>query len=78
MDKENKKITRVILCGGGANLKGMVPYLAKKINQDFDEGDPWSNLNFSGNLPPISREKSVGYATVVGLAIRSLEDEYKA
>ncbi|MFZ5981966.1 MAG: type IV pilus assembly protein PilM, partial [Patescibacteria group bacterium] len=74
MDKGNKNITRVILCGGGANLKGMVPYLAKKIDKDFEEGDPWLNLNFSGNLPPISKEESTGYATVVGLAIRSLED----
>jgi type IV pilus assembly protein PilM len=79
MDKANKEVGKIILCGGGANLKGIIPYLTKKINKEIEEGDPWVNLNLGSNLPPISREKSAGYATVVGLAIRGAErDEYQA
>lgn len=70
--KENAKIERIILCGGGANLKGLIPYLTKRLGKEVDLGDPWINLKLGNNLPIINKKDSVRYATVVGLALRGL------
>jgi type IV pilus assembly protein PilM len=73
--KNNLEIKRVILSGGGSNMKGLVPYLVKKINKDVEEGDPWVNLDLGEELPSINKKKSAGFATVVGLALRGIEYE---
>lgn len=69
---ENAKIERIILCGGGANLRGLIPYLTKKLGKEVNMGDPWINLKLGNNLPIINKKDSVRYATVVGLALRGL------
>lgn len=71
--KINSEIERIILCGGGANLRGLISYLTKRLQKEVDLGDPWVNLNFGNNLPLISKEDSVRYSTVVGLALRGLK-----
>jgi type IV pilus assembly protein PilM len=63
------KVGKIIICGG-ANLKGLVPYLAKRLRQKIYIGDPWVNLNFGERLPIINREKSLQFANAIGLAIR--------
>ena len=70
--KERAKTERIILCGGGGNLRGLIPYLAKKLNKEVELGNPWINLQLGNNLPIISKKDSVRYATVVGLAMRGL------
>jgi len=69
---EAEKIEKIILCGGGANLKGLVPYLSKRLSKNIEIGNAWSNLNFGKNLPIINKESSVRYPTVIGLALRGL------
>ncbi len=73
-DGENK-IKKIILSGGGANLKGLIPYLSTKLNKEIEGGDPWINLGLNEKLPPISRENSISYSTVIGLAISATEYE---
>lgn len=63
-------ITKVILCGGGSNMKGMAQYLNQRIGKDVFLGNPWVNLNLGSDLPPIDKDTSVRYATAVGLALR--------
>ena len=72
MSKENAEIEKVILCGGGANLRGLIPYLTKKLGKEVELGDPWVNLKLGNTLPIINKENSVRYATVVGLALRGI------
>jgi len=72
ISKEKAKIERIILCGGGANLKGLIPYLTKRLGREVELGDPWINLRLGNNLPIINKKNSVRYATVVGLAMRGL------
>ena len=72
MNKEHAEIGKIILCGGGANLKGLIPYLTQRLGKEVDLGDPWVNLNFGKNLPVINKNNSVRYATVVGLALRGI------
>lgn len=73
--KTQSDIEKIILCGGGANLKGIVPYLTKRLNREIAIGDPWINVNFGKNLPAINKESSAHYSTAIGLAMGSLNYE---
>lgn len=63
------KVNKIIICGG-ANLRGLVPYLAKRLQHKIYIGDPWVNLDFGERLPIIEREKSLQFTTAIGLAMR--------
>lgn len=68
---ENSKIDKVVLCGGGANLKGLAEYMSEKIGKQVEIGNPWINLTTETGSPIIiNKENSVRYATAVGLAMR--------
>jgi len=67
----------VIFCGGGSNMKGLLPFFSRRLRQNIEFGNPWVNLRLGGSVPPISREQSVQYSTVIGLALRGL-DEYES
>lgn len=71
----SKSIDSIVLCGGGSNMKGLLPYLTKRLNQSIEFGNPWVNVHLGRMLPPIDRGHSVQYSTVIGLALRGL-DEY--
>jgi type IV pilus assembly protein PilM len=73
---KNKKLKKVMLCGGSTNLKGLVTYLEIKL-KDFEvsQGNPWENTRFTRELPPISKEEAQSYVTAIGLALRSVKDE---
>ncbi len=73
----SEKIDSVVLCGGGANTQGMLPYLSKRLKQHMEFGDPWVNVHLGDTLPPIERKRSVQYSTAIGLALRAL-DEYES
>ena len=70
--KYSKSINKIILCGGGANTKGLVPYLSKRLKRDVEIGDPWINFmtKEKKNIPIISKEESIQYSTAIGLAIK--------
>ncbi len=71
-DKE-RRIEKVILTGGSANLKGLPEYLSECLGIPTVRGDVWSNA-FSTDLyiPPIDKKHSYGYATAVGLALKNV------
>jgi type IV pilus assembly protein PilM len=66
---EASKIEKIILCGGGANLNGLISYLAEKLGKEVQLGNPLVNLKIDKKTPIINRENSVRYCTVVGLAL---------
>ncbi len=71
---QGQSLQRVMLCGGGAKLKGLVPALKIILKEDVVLGDPWVNIwSTQGKyLPEISRKDSLSYATAIGLALRGL------
>lgn len=75
MSKKSQKVKRIILCGGGANMKGLAEYVSNRIKSDVVMGTPWVNVNLGNNLPIIKKDESVRYATVIGLAIHALNYE---
>jgi len=72
----SENIDSIILCGGGANMQGLVPYLSRRLGRLVEFGNPWVNINLGTQIPLINRNNSVQYSTAIGLALRGL-DEYE-
>lgn len=73
--KYSKSIDKIIICGGGANTKGIVPYLSKKLGRTIEFGNPWINMKIGKELPAIEKSQSVQYSTAIGLALKGLHYE---
>ena len=71
------KIEKIILCGRGANLKGMGDFLSFELKMPVETGNPWVNIlpEPLRELPEISYEDSLGYTTALGLALRGARGE---
>lgn len=74
-EKKELKISKVILTGGGANLKGLNSYLSINLQETIEQSNSWINIKFKNDIPPISREDSQGFSTVIGLALRAQDYE---
>ncbi|MDQ5961412.1 MAG: Type pilus assembly protein PilM, partial [Patescibacteria group bacterium] len=75
----SSQVDSILLCGGGANMKGLIPYLTWKLGNLVELGDPWVNVKMGENIPPINLDRSVQYSTAIGLAIPNIEEyEYLA
>jgi type IV pilus assembly protein PilM len=72
-DTDNEKhnqINHIILCGGDANLAGLSEYLELSMKIKVENANVWVNiLNTENSIPEMTFEESLGYATVLGLAL---------
>lgn len=69
-----RKIEKLILCGGEANLKGLSDYLARSMRVKVELADVWINVPKSRNyVPEIIFGESLTYATAIGLALRDAQ-----
>ncbi|MFA6383144.1 MAG: type IV pilus assembly protein PilM [Parcubacteria group bacterium] len=73
INKDNSEVKNIILCGGGSNMRGLIPYMTKRLNREIELGDPWTNLRMGDKLPIVNKESSARYSTVIGLALRALD-----
>lgn len=65
-----KKINRIVLCGEGSNLSGIAEYLETSMMMNVIHANPWINIsNMEISVPEMSFEESLGYVTVLGLAL---------
>jgi type IV pilus assembly protein PilM len=70
----SSSIDTVVLCGGGSNMAGLLPYLAQRLNMSVELGNPWINLRLGkDHLPLIEKKRSVQYSTAIGLALRNVK-----
>lgn len=71
----DKKIMSLILCGGGANLKGLDSFLASELKLQVSLGNPWVNIlpEPLKEIPELKYKDSLRYTTALGLALRGLE-----
>ncbi|MDP2837997.1 MAG: type IV pilus assembly protein PilM [Candidatus Moranbacteria bacterium] len=69
-------IDAIVLCGGGSNMNGLLPYMTKRLGRTVEFGNPWVNVGLGREIPLIDRNRSVQYSTAIGLALRGL-DEYE-
>lgn len=72
--EKNKKIEKILLCGGGANLNGLTDFFSGSLKLPVELGNPWVNMP-KKETSGISPEKSLSYATTLGLALRAMENK---
>ncbi|KKQ53181.1 MAG: Type IV pilus assembly protein PilM [Parcubacteria group bacterium GW2011_GWD2_38_11] len=73
--KYSNSIDKIIICGGGANTKGILPYFSKKLGREIQLGNPWINMKLGKNLPVIEKNQSLQFSTAAGLALKGLHYE---
>jgi Tfp pilus assembly PilM family ATPase len=72
IDREERTIKKVIICGGSANLFGLPEFLSEKLEMPTERAQVWANaFSLDEHIPEITRRYSYGYATAIGLALKS-------
>jgi len=66
------EIEKIILSGGGSNIKGLPAFLEKRLGKKTEMGNPWINLKIDKKGPIIDDANSIRYSTVIGLAMRGM------
>ena len=71
---DGKGISKIYLCGGGANLKGLCELLSLELKIPVEMGNPWVNILIKEKkeVPELSFEESLKYTTALGLALRGI------
>jgi len=77
--KENgksKKLEKILICGSGAKLKGLVNFLSSNLKIEVEIGNPWVNILEEDvkEVPKLPFIKSLGYTTALGLALKEYYD----
>jgi len=70
--KKNKerKIKKIILCGGSSNLIGLSEYLSSSMRVEVERANVWVNVNsFEDYIPEIDFKKSLTYPSAIGLSL---------
>lgn len=64
------EITKIILCGGDANLAGIAEYLGGSLKISVEPSNSWRNIvDINNYVPEMPFEESLSYTTVLGLAL---------
>jgi len=71
---DGKGVSKILLCGGGTNLKGLPELLSLELKIPTELGNPWINILAEGKkVSKLPFEKSLSYTTAIGLALRGLQ-----
>jgi len=70
-----KNVEKVLLCGGGANLKELSKFLSEELKIPVEIGNPWINIlpESKKEKTTLPFEKSLSYTTALGLALRGVK-----
>ena len=70
------EIKKVLLCGRGANLKGLASFISSKLKIPVEHANPWVNIlpKSIKKVPKLEFKESLGYTTVLGLALRGIQE----
>jgi len=72
--KEKTKIEKIFLCGGEANVPGLLEYLDSSLAANVELVNPWLNISSVEEfVPKIHYDESLRYAVALGLSLRSYE-----
>ncbi len=71
----NGATDKVLLCGKGANLKGLTDFVSSELKIPVELANPWVNILSSPlkEVPGLSFKESLGYTTALGLALRGVK-----
>jgi type IV pilus assembly protein PilM len=71
--KEGRTVTKVILSGGGAMLKGLKEVAASNFHANVETGHPFSKVSAPAFLDKVLETMGPEFAVSLGLALRKLE-----
>ena len=66
------RLQKIILTGGGANLKGLVEYAGLKFGLESSLGNPFNRLVTPTFLQPVLKEIGPNFSVAVGLALHEI------
>ena len=72
-DNKGKKIERVVLSGGTANLYNLPKFFTDNLNIRTFVGNPWARVIYPEDLQPVLDTVGARLATAIGLAMREIE-----
>ena len=72
--KSNKKISKIILTGGGALLKGLKEKAQNSFETPVVIADPFSKVEYPAFLEEVLKNAGPEFTVAVGLAIRKLQE----
>ncbi len=70
--KYNKKVSKVVLVGGGSMLPGFLDSSKEKFNKEVFIGDPFSKIEHPAFLEEILKESGGEFSVAIGLALKQL------
>ncbi|MFA5998356.1 MAG: type IV pilus assembly protein PilM [Candidatus Paceibacterota bacterium] len=77
-DGAHAPVSRVVLAGGNASLRGLPEYLEGVLQIPVTAGDVFTNLASRDSwIPTLDYTESLAYATAVGLALRDHVSSYE-
>ncbi len=70
---KHKKVSRIVLSGGTANLFNLPEYFTSRLSIRTFIGNPWARVIYPQDLQPVLTALGPRLATAVGLAMRDIE-----
>lgn len=68
-----KQLEKILLCGGGANLKGLTDFLASELKIEVKLGNPLINIEKPTQKDVrLPQDQALSYTTAIGLALRGV------
>ena len=68
--EQERKITKIVLCGRDAGLSGFADYLSLSLQSRVEVANVWQNaFSLDEYIPPLPFDESLDYAAAVGLAL---------
>ena len=73
--KNNKPVSKILMVGGGASLKGILELAKSNFKMDVELGLPFNKVSAPAFLDNILKETGPEFAVSIGLALRKLSEE---
>lgn len=72
----SKEDFKIVVCGGGANLRSVDNFLAKALDKQVELANPWKEINVAKLMGQVSstRQRTLFYTTVLGLSLYNLSN----
>ena len=72
--KSGKKISKIVLAGGGSLLKGLKEKAQNSFETPVEISDPFSKVEYPAFLEEVLKNAGPEFAVAIGLAIRKLQE----
>lgn len=70
-----KKISKIILAGGGASMPYLTEYFSQELGINTAVANPFASISYPPSLKKVLEEMGPSYSIAVGLALKGLEKE---